>query len=491
MTSLASILACLPILASTPRQDPGQAEGTPAADLGPLVLTVVEAGTGAPIPDAQVYEVIEAPLPRWGRFEHARNAFTDERGQVSFEGTKGGWFVVKAPGFGVRGELVGSPLRPIGLTREVPITVEVLDYLGRPIPLAHLGVAVGCGHTPDVLSTTTGPDGRATLRGVSPNDGIVDLYIVHPDLARNYYEEVPFELVREDGVARVYTEPGSKLEGQVLYPDGSPAVGLGVGIQQVHRGPWTTTDERGHFILFGMQPKPRDLWVQDPHGKMLAVFANSRAGCWRVLTISRSQPESKADYEPESLKVEGRAKGMITVQVAIRGGSPQEDVQVEVWNPQTGWCDRGRTDSDGEAILAVPAGSDIRVEVGGLGTPFEAQGLGLHRLEDGAALTLRAELPEPRVATLRLLGVRAKGSVAIHAADGAELALAGNAIAALEPNEAGHTVVVEDVTLPTGPWTVAMRPPSRSIATSEPVFPRSQRNTEDGIEFDFRPAQEN
>lgn len=488
MTPLASIFACLSILASAPHQDPAQADDTPAANPGQVVLTIVEAGTGAPIPGAAVYEVLEASFPRWGRFDHERSAVTDVRGQAMFEDTDGGWFVVQADGFGVRGELVRTPLGSIDLTPETPITVEVIDYLGRPVPLAHLGVCVGCGHTPDVVSATTGPDGRATLRGVSPNAGIVDLYVVHPDLASDTYDEVPFDAVGEDGVARIHLDPGSKLEGQVRYPDGSPAAGVGVGVSHVHRGPWTTTDERGHFTLFGLHPRPGDLWVKDPSGKMLASFEGSRAGCWRVLTVPRSQPDSGGDYAPESLQRDGRPKGTITVQAAVRGGSHREDVLVEAWDPRTGWCARARTDPECAATFAVPAGVHLRVEVGGRGTPFEAHDLGAHRLEDGAALTLRAELPAPRVETIRLLGVRANSTIAIRTADGKRIALAEDAIEALEPGGAGHAVAIEGVILPTGPWSIAMEQPYGSSSISGPMYPTSLRHTADGIEVDFRRA---
>lgn len=260
---------------------------------GSVEVVVTDGETGAPIAGAEVFFVEEAKTPTHGLFTPTETFRTDVDGRVtaSFEDARFPRLVARAEGYGVRGESFRVGPVEVELIPEQPITVEVVDYLGRPAAGAELGVAVGCGHTPDVVAAVTDAAGRATLRGVADHDDIVDLYVVHSELSRSTYERVPFDEVDGDGVARVIVGPGWTVEGILLDPDGRPVRGAYVGAPEVHRGPWARTDFSGSFRLVGLPPHPVELTVRGADGELLGFFGGGRPGLARILRLERGATE--------------------------------------------------------------------------------------------------------------------------------------------------------------------------------------------------------
>ncbi len=452
-----------------------------------ISLTVLDARTNAPVRAAMVQRVHEALFPTWGTYEPTGIATSDDAGRVSMAASGGAWWIIKADGFAVRGVLSPRDGQTVELKPEVPITIEIVDFTGTPMPLVHLGVCVGCGHTPDVISATTGPDGRATIRGAGPNGGIVDLYPVHPDLLRDDYGGIPFDEMDEAGVATVRVLPGSKLEGRVLFPDGSPAVGVGVGLPKRHRGPWTRTNEDGDFTLFGLPTHPDYLEVRSATNEILGYFAGSRQGCRRTLTIHGPTRGTSRELDLESTRFEERPTGHVLVTAQLADGRAAVGVPVEAWDPDTGWCVRGLTDAEGQVSLLVHANRDLRVEAGGPESAYPTFDLGRIRIDEaGSSESIGVEFPAPRKVSIRLLGLEKYDSIHLVRADGSRLLLAEDAIDGLEPGRDDHEVTVDGVTLPVGRWAVACVHSDRRNNYRGLQLPSSTRDLGDRVEVDFR-----
>lgn len=467
-----------------------QDNGSPEAEVPTtLTLTIVEEGTLKPIPGATVDRAYERLYPTWDAFESFGSATANEEGVVTIVGNSRTWFIVRAEGFGVQGQLKPTDGMQIELTPEVPITVEVVDFLGQPVPLTYLGVCVGCGHTSDVISATTGPDGRALIRGAAPGEGIVDLYHVHPNLIRDRYQSVPFDSMDKNGLAQIRINPGTLLSGQVLFADGSPAAGIGVGWPRIHRGPWTTTDEQGRFTLFGLPTRPDYLAVKSKGNSPLAFIDGSRAGCSRTITLRGHPFDDPNDPKIWVGNFEKPPESSVSVTARFANGKAAPGVPVEIWDPKTGACFRHLTDELGVATLSAPVGTSYRVEAGGPESPFPTQGLGQVRLDEGIDdISIDVLVPEPRVVSLRLLGIRRQDDVELTRANGSRMRIAKEVVDGLEASDAGHAVTVDGVTLPAGPWaiTVNQRRPGRSISYFGVRFPSTTKDLGDTIELDFR-----
>jgi hypothetical protein len=200
-------------------------------------VRVVNAATGEPVVGAEVLGVREVEIPVFGvTWSEARDV-TDAEGWATLppvtEKQEYQWLIVRAEGYGVAGQMDvprsdGWVVEPVALHPEVLAGVRVVDYLGRPVEGLHLGLCVGCGHTPDVASAVTDANGRATLPGVGREiDGIADVYPVGDGVLTDYLH-VDWDAARA-GVYETIAEPGGTLEGRLLRADGTPAVGYGVG----------------------------------------------------------------------------------------------------------------------------------------------------------------------------------------------------------------------------------------------------------------------
>lgn len=335
---------------------------TPPGAVPPPNVTVVDAKTGAPVPGARVHQVPEAAAPVWGAFWSAHDAApTDPGGRTWLPEGRPAWTIARADGYAPFGTGTtprqGAPLE-IAMWPVVPAELEVLDFEGNPLPLVRLGVAVGCGHTPDVTAAFTDHVGRATLLAVGEEWDIADVFPVGPSVLTDYLD-VDWSAATSGGY-RTVALPGATLEGVLLQADGTPCVGYAVGQMQTHRGPWAITDERGRFLLYGVQPQICDpLMVKEPAGETIGEFERSRVGVKRVLRLGE---------EPWADELDG-ASTPLTVTI-VEGDHPFEGrVPIAVWNVATGMCLVGSAGLGEDAEFLLPPGT-FAIHVGGQGSPF-------------------------------------------------------------------------------------------------------------------------
>ena len=79
------------------------------------------------------------------------------------------WLYVHADGYAPNAAFLSPGSEPeIRLRPPANARVRILDPLGAPLPGAHLGFLLGCGHCPDVASAVSNEAGEVVLRGVQP-----------------------------------------------------------------------------------------------------------------------------------------------------------------------------------------------------------------------------------------------------------------------------------------------------------------------------------
>lgn len=230
-----------------------------------LRLRVVDAMTGEPLRSAEVLLIAESAAPITGEFHYAMRADADSYGFVEVRVDAGAedyapwsWAVVRAEGYSPIMRMRTFDSSIVRLVPAMPLRLQIRDWRDRPVPGVLVGHCKGCGHTPDLASGTTGPDGTVTLPSIDTWRGIHDNYVVHPDLQLGY-----------DGNRwRVGSDPlvllvgaGVVHRGRVVDHKGKPVGGAAVGMSTVHRGPWTKTLGDGSFELCGLDG-PTDLYVQ-------------------------------------------------------------------------------------------------------------------------------------------------------------------------------------------------------------------------------------
>ena len=210
---------------------------------------LVHAITGEPVPGAELFAVPETNHPLPGEFRSLFRATADRDGFAVLPIGEA-WLMARATGLGPTMELTYQRATlPIAPAFDIPI--RPVDWLGRPMPGATLGFCGGCGHTPDLATAIVGRDGIAWLRGVDPHGSFADLYPNTAPVLLSYWSTA---WVPGDAPEEFAYDYGEVLHGTVLRPDGEPAVLAVVGTNVVHRGPWTQTDGKGQFRLFGLQP---------------------------------------------------------------------------------------------------------------------------------------------------------------------------------------------------------------------------------------------
>lgn len=431
---LAPLLASSLLTAAVPTT-PRPSVQTDDARPTSIEVTVTDATTGRPIQNAELFLVEEAPAPTFGLFAPPRAVRTDAGGHatVPVADERHPVLVARAEGYGVLGEFFRVGPLEVELYPEAPLTVEVIDFMGRPVPDAHLGVAVGCGHTPDVLARRTDAKGRATFTGVAPQVDILDLYPVHASLVRDDYDRLPYDYAL-DGVGRVVVGPGTVLRGQVIDAEGAPVAGVFVGSPLRHRGPWAETDAEGRFALFGISPRPGDVQVVDADGEHIQSFGPSRAGVERVLRLGEDAMPDEAESARLAVRLQDTARAA--------------GVPVTVWNVATGAAERGRLDGDGKADFVLAPG-DYGVEIGGLGAPFAPEA-GVVSLEAGSPLLYAVSEPGPKARALRVRGATPEDELVLWTADGAQRVLDAGAWI-------GDAYVMEGFVAPCGDWSVWTR----------------------------------
>ncbi len=389
-------------------------------------LRIVDAGTGQPIEGATADRVPESVAPIWGRYWSTASGVSDEKGLVSLpsrepEGRES-WLIVRAEGYAPFGnsglDQASSGVGEIRLWPVAPAQVRVLDYRGRPIPMVHLGVAVGYGTTPDVASAVTDHEGRATLHAVGKEGwDVANVYPVASDvlcheLAINWKKAIK-------GPLDVMAAPGSTLHGRVFGPFGKPAEGLVVGGAETSRGPFAVTDAAGRFRLTGVDPLGADcvvVWGKDQ--RAAGFFYGAMPGTERILRLpdnwtieERQGPESTLEF---NINVVGyRSEGQ-----ALWPGK----VPVTLWDPATGWMTRDWV-SPGETLSASVVAGRYMVRIGGESSPFSAVTQGPFDLLARETLEISEVLPpiEARRLVLHDIGM-AEHLVLVHS-DGTQVTI--------------------------------------------------------------------
>lgn len=232
------------------------------------VTRVVAAVDGTPLASARLSAVAERSFPTPAQWPPLRTAVADADGWVRLriddlieaDGRAAyDWLLIEADGCGPRLESATVPDIQVELHPAVDLPVEVLDALGDPAAGVHLGLILGCGHTPDIRTAVTDGRGFATLDAIDPRSG--NLWTTGTGLLAT---EVGFGEWRPgDARVRIGTEPGVTVRGKVLHEDGLPAPYTIVGAPDMHRGPWTRTDALGNFVLRGAGPIPAIVVVPD------------------------------------------------------------------------------------------------------------------------------------------------------------------------------------------------------------------------------------
>lgn len=415
---------------------------SPPVDPAGRRVVVVEALTGEPVAGAEVLCVAEIKAPVWGEEWWTHRRVTDDAGEALVpRPTKEvpyGWLFVRAEGFGGRAagdsrdfSTWGTGEIRMELMPETPVAIELFDFTGSPLPLAHLGVTLGCGHTCDLLSAVTGPDGRATLRGFYDYDGgISDLFIVHADVGRTTYSSVPLEDM-VDGIVPVYAPGnGELLRGRVLLADRSPAVGYAVGMRATHRGPWAITDAEGRFQLYGWDRVSWSLDVYDADRQSVGGFNGVRSGMERLLVLDGSERlRQRADEGDVAVPVAVPLTVEVSVPWLASIDLREHDraVHVEAWDPLTGRAFEAETRAPEnidatilKARLYVAPGEYL-VEAGRSDTPYSPVGLGLVRVDaDGSKAPLRVTIPAPRLVTIEVPVHDPDATFAVYRRDFAE-----------------------------------------------------------------------
>jgi hypothetical protein len=381
-------------------------------------VRVLDATTGAPVEGATVYGVKEAVAPVWGEFWSQTSAETDASGWAKLQsldqGTHYSWIIVRAEGYAPAGRMADPfpnvELDPIELCPALPATIRIVDYLGRPAQLVHLGFCVGCRHTPDVMSAVTDRNGVVVLSCVGRDHrDIADIYPVADGVLTDYLHIDWNQAI--DGGYEAVVAPGVTVSGRLFKADGSPAAGYAVGQPRVHRGPWARTNEDGTFRLYGMEPAGDiHLIVKGPDGLELAHFEGARAGVERILRL----PEQRYGDTGPSMD----AEIALTVTVPPTEGVAPVPVPGQVWDPRTGWCTSFEATPGETLALALPSGLH-EIEIGGGSSPYARRTAGRMDLgADGGPLALSVELPPVRVVRLEVEGVDADSDLFLLTEDG-------------------------------------------------------------------------
>lgn len=307
---------------------PGDLPTDDTGRLTTLVARIVDDLGGAAIAGTEARFVAELTCPMSGRDGVLGSANADEDGWIRAPlAPLGGGFagtLFTAPGFGPAFEFGPAPEFPVRLQPGLDVPVEIVGEGGAPVPGARVELILGCGHTLAVRTESTGADGRATLRCVTP--GLGDLWVIAPGFRYGY--ESFHDWRRGLPPQRVQLARGPVYEG-VVVQDGRPVPGAFVGAPERHRGPWTRADADGRFRLSGA-----------PGGAYLTVRIDEAKGAreWAgdaledngpaILTLGEDElsialdPSRPPGPEHEDPAPAGDARKS---EVTLRGGEPPEE----------------------------------------------------------------------------------------------------------------------------------------------------------------------
>ncbi len=343
---------------------------------GWVASRVVDDLTGEPIRGADVYFVREAETPLAGAFWFTRRTKTDAGGwlRARVDDIEGQWHiqVLRHPDYGVAARVgTGDAIWRVGRPFDVP--VRIVDWRGAAVAGARIGFCGGCGHTPDLVNATTGPDGVAWLRGIDPHSDIGDVYVQHPGLGLGY-DRVRWCPGEGPTIVRCRWSPA--MTGVVLDHLGQPVAGAFVAALDVHRGPWAKTGSDGSFTLLGARPELGPSHVRTAGEREIWFEAAARFPVkLRVPAVDAESPNEGSIEQPEGTAEETTTRKL---RVALTGGERLDAVADWPGAPQ------GRARGAGE--VEIPTSGPFVVSVYAKGAPRGRPAARDHFFADAAAL---------------------------------------------------------------------------------------------------------
>jgi hypothetical protein len=337
---------------------------------------IVHAATGRPVANAEVrlYAEVPHPLADFGR--PSATTRSDDAGWARIQrsdldttsvATYGepNWAYVEAPELTPVDER-GSPLvtddPDLPLYPATTLRLALVDPLNRPVADALVGWFLGCGHTPDARQARTDPSGVATLPGVGlRSEG--RLWPVAEGLESRYVGDFAWAPWQRARTARLDWAP--VVEGRVLRADGEPAIGVGVGANQCHRGPWARTDAQGRFRVLGLDASGTSLTVEAAE---YPVGPKSPLEPWQVLSVDRPPPGFPLVVRLPAEGVEHKAPASVA-RLVVRilhdrwPPGPKASVHVVAVRREDGWIAEDWIGGEGDEAprdivsLDVPAGA--------------------------------------------------------------------------------------------------------------------------------------
>jgi len=346
-----------------PGAAPLDAEGYPTL----LAIRVLGDDGSGPVPlaGARVSGWSEDTGPESVRSEKLGEGATDEFGIANVRWAPSPYppfhWVVEAKGWAV--------WHDVGLQDEVilvPATTRrfrVLGPLGEPLVGARVEWFHGCPHAPTLRSAVSDGAGVVTLEDLAAEPG-GELWITAPGVAPGPYSFSRIFLAREGALPTLATDPGRTARGLVVDRDGSPRPGLTVREIGYPRGPVTTTDEKGRFVLHGVDRGA------------LGVFLPDRTESGRPAVSVEQFVEDvplRITLDPERPRAHGEDETRHRLDVLVVRNWPESDASLPVDGiPVTaarltdGFVARGETGRIADGLFSgqLPPG-EYRVIVGG------------------------------------------------------------------------------------------------------------------------------
>jgi hypothetical protein len=276
-----------------------------------IVFRIVGDVTGDPIPGATAAIHAQTEHPVTGLVAADRTEGADEEGWVRIRVDDLGWTpswaspywtYVEAPGHAGLAVTDGRVDGVLRLDRARTHVVEVRDAFDRPVAGAVVGArsARTCGHMPDQRVAVTDLHGRAVLGNLGVDGADEDsmgweCWVLAETISATYHDLAVSARRRPPQVLR--HGPSEPIEGTVLEPDGTPAVGIHVGtLSGGHRGPWTKTGPGGHFRLVGADALVETIAARDgEHWSHRVEFTAPPHGVRRIVRLPPRGEEPEAE----------------------------------------------------------------------------------------------------------------------------------------------------------------------------------------------------
>jgi len=293
---------------------------------------ILAAESGEPIEGAQLWIVDERSTPISGEFWFSKSFTSRADGAVvGSHSPESKWWFVDADGFAPQVHFDFAPPEQFELRPGRDVLLTLLNVFDEPVRSTRVSWILGCGHTPDSRSGTTDENGQVLLRDIDPSVA-AEWWISGAEVLAEYSNPQWNEDLTH-GVLRCF--PAPTRTGTLESADNEPLAGYYVGQPNRHRGPWSRTDERGRFRLFGANDS--ELQVRAPDGADLGFFPTAIPGFRRVIRLDPTH-ERSSHYE---------------LSVTRSDGGPIGSVPVTVIRVSDGWSENLRTDEEGKLSIST------------------------------------------------------------------------------------------------------------------------------------------